>query len=61
MKENRIAGFFKGVGNTFGLIGTAFSKGDWKTKLSFIMVLVTKWVDKHTIPYTINNLSVLTP
>ena len=25
------------------------------------MVLVTKWVDKHTIPYTINNLSVLTP
>ena len=26
-----------------------------------MMVLVTKWVDKHTIPYTINNLSVLTP
>ena len=26
-----------------------------------LMVLVTKWVDKHTIPYTINNLSVLTP
>ena len=25
------------------------------------LVLVTKWVDKHTIPYTINNLSVLTP
>ena len=38
MKENRIAGFFKGVGNTFGLIGTAFSKGDWKTKLSFIIM-----------------------
>lgn len=38
MKENRIAGFFKGVGNAFGLIGTAFSKGDWKTKLSFIIM-----------------------
>lgn len=38
MKENRIAGFFKGVGNTFGLIGTAFAKGDWKTKLSFIIM-----------------------
>lgn len=38
MKENRIAGFFKEVGNAFGLIGTAFSKGDWKTKLSFIIM-----------------------
>lgn len=38
MKENRIAGFFKGVGNTFGFIGTVFIKGDWKTKLSFIIM-----------------------
>ncbi len=38
MKENQIAGFFKGIGNAFGLIGTAFSKGDWKTKLSFIIM-----------------------
>ena len=29
--------------------------------LPITLVLVTKWVDKHTIPYTINNLSVLTP
>jgi len=38
MKENRIAGFFKGIGNCFGTIGTAFTKGDWKTKLSFLIM-----------------------
>lgn len=38
MKENRIAGFFKGIGNCFGTIGAAFTKGDWKTKLSFLIM-----------------------
>ncbi len=34
---------------------------EWIDTFIIMMVLVTKWVDKHTIPYTINNLSVLTP
>lgn len=37
-KENRVAAFFKWFGNDLRGIGQAFTQGDWKTKLSFVIM-----------------------
>ncbi len=37
----------------FSVLGIGFA--------AISLVLVTKWVDRYTIPYIINNLSFLTP
>lgn len=38
MKENQVAGFFKGIGKDLGEIGQAFTQGDWMTKVSFLVM-----------------------
>jgi arabinogalactan oligomer/maltooligosaccharide transport system permease protein len=35
---NRVAGFFKGIGSDLKEIGITFKEGDWKTKLSFLVM-----------------------
>ena len=35
---NKIANFFKGIGSGLAEIGTTFVKGDWKTKVSFLIM-----------------------
>ncbi len=37
-KENPIAKFFKVLGNDIKEIGVTFAKGDWKTKVSFLIM-----------------------
>ena len=35
---NKVANFFKGIGNDFKEIGVTFKEGDWKTKVSFLIM-----------------------
>ena len=37
-KKNPAGNFFSSIGNVFKLIGGTFVKGDWKTKISYIIM-----------------------
>ena len=37
-KSNPVSTFFSAIGNVFKVIGTTFVNGDWKTKISYVIM-----------------------